>query len=154
MRPVLALALVIGVALAGGPALAIGGAGGPAAAKNNPYAQAVKLIKAGNYAQAVPLLEKTVKANPTNADAYNYLGFSHRKLGDLEAAFDNYRRALDIDPEHRGANEYLGELYLELGELQKAEERLEVLNGACFFGCEEYDELKEAIAAYKAKAGR
>ena len=40
-----------------------------------------------------------------------------------------------------------------LDQLAKAEERLKVLDKACFFGCEEYSELKEKIAAYKAKTG-
>jgi hypothetical protein len=60
---------------------------------------------------------------------------------------------LALKPKHRGANEYLGELYLEMGDLAKAEERLEVLDGACWFGCDEYSDLKEAIAKYKAQTG-
>ena len=56
-----------------------------------------------------------------------------------------------MSPKHRGANEYLGELYLETDQLAKAEERLKVLDGACFLGCEEYDDLKEAIEKYKEK---
>ncbi len=62
-----------------------------------------------------------------------------------------YQKALAIKPDHRGANEYIGELYLETGKPAKARERLKVLDSACFFGCEEYDELKAAIAAYEAK---
>ena len=68
-------------------------------------------------------------------------------------AFDYYRRALAIEPRHLGANEYLGELYLETGELAKAEERLRELAIACPSGCEERDELSEAIDAYKAERG-
>ena len=83
----------------------------------------------------------------------NYLGFSHRKLGNYEEAERYYLRALEIEPEHRGANEYIGELYLETDRPELAEERLQVLDDACFFGCEEYDELKEAIEAYKAAKG-
>jgi hypothetical protein len=40
-----------------------------------------------------------------------------------------------------------------MGDVPKAEERLAVLDKVCFFGCEEYSELKEAIADYKAKNG-
>ncbi len=68
-------------------------------------------------------------------------------------ALAHYGRALELEPEHRGANEYLGELYLDLGQLAKAEERLQVLDKACFFGCEEYSELKAKIEAYMAQAG-
>jgi hypothetical protein len=75
-------------------------------------------------------------------------------LGDTGKAFEHYRIALKIDPKHRGANEYLGELYLETDQLVKAEERLKVLDKACRWGCEEYDDLKEAIEKYKEKKNR
>ncbi len=110
-------------------------------------------MEAGKYAAANPLLQKTVAKESKNADAYNLLGYSHRKLGDVEMAMAHYGRALELDPKHRGANEYLGELYLELGRLDEAQERLAVLDKACFFGCEEYRELKGLIAAYQAKTG-
>ncbi len=74
-------------------------------------------------------------------------------LGDVEMALAHYRRALEMEPGHRGANEYLGELYLELDRLDAARERLEVLDDACFFGCEEYSELKAKIEAYMAQTG-
>lgn len=89
--------------------------------------------------------------NPNNADVHNLLGYSCRKLGNTEKAFEHYGIVLELDPEHRGANEHLGELYVETGQLEKAEERLQVLDEACFFGCEDYDELKQVIEANKAR---
>ncbi len=160
----LALALVLGVTLCLGlaavPVLAMGGGGGNGAdnesakaKKTNPdFVQAKGLIEASNYAAAIPLLQAVVAAEPKNADAFNYLGYSQRKLGDRQAALTNYLRAIVLKPEHLGANEYLGELYLEMGQLDKAQERLKVLDDACFWGCEEYRELKAAIKAYRAKA--
>ena len=50
-----------------------------------------------------------------------------------------------MDPRHRGAHEYIGELYLKLNQLDKAKYHLSKLDSICFFGCEEYDELKEAL---------
>ncbi len=150
----MALALFLSLALGAGQALAVGGGGSTSAKKDNPaYAQAVKLVDAGDYAGAIPLLQKVIAADPTNANAHNYLGFSHRKLGDMEMALTQYGKALELNPRHRGANEYLGELYLDLGQLDKAKERLSVLDDVCFFGCEEYRELKEKIKIYQAKAG-
>jgi Flp pilus assembly protein TadD len=133
------------------PAEAAGG--GSLKPKNPDFVQALKLVNDGNFAAALPFLEKVVTAEPKNADALNVLGYSQRKLGDRDAALENYLAALEIDPEHRGANEYLGELYLEADELGKAEERLKVLDGACFFGCDAYSELKESIETYKKQQG-
>ena len=107
----------------------------------------------GNFEVAVGHFTKAVNTDPTNADAYNMLGFSHRKLGNVNLAFENYKAALEINPDHRGANEYIGELYLELGDLASAEKHLKVLDKACFFGCEAYTDLKSAIKKYKTKQG-
>lgn len=121
---------------------------------SGPMAEATRAMNAEKFAQAIPILESIVRKDPVNADAFNYLGYSHRKLGQPEQAKTYYLKALEIDPEHKGANEYIGELYLELDDLAAAEERLEVLDDACgLFGCEEYDELKERIGANKTAKG-
>ena len=148
-----ALVLVVGLLLAAGPVLAAGGGGSRKSTKDTNYTQAEKLVKDGKYADAIPLLDKAVKANPKSADAYNYLGYSYRQLGQFDSAMEYYNTALSLQPKHLGANEYLGELYLQLGEVDKAEERLAVLDKECFFGCEEYSDLKQAIAEYKAQQG-
>ena len=144
VRPIVAAAA--GLCLMTGVAFAAGGSNDSASMKNADYAQATKLIQAGDFGAAVPLLQKVVTADP------NYLGYSERKQGHMDAAMAHYMKALSLKPEHRGANEYLGELYLEMGQLDKAKERLDVLDKACFFGCEEYRELKEKIKDYQAKA--
>ena len=91
-----------------------------------------------------------IAGDSQNADAWNFLGFSHRNLKSYDQALDAYQKALAIDPEHRGANEYLGELDLRTGDLAKAKERLEKQDDACIFGCEEFDDLKQAIKAFEA----
>lgn len=147
----IAAALTLG--LCANAALAAGGGDTAAAKQDKYYVEAKKNIDAGNYTRAVTLLEQSVAENPDNPDAWNNLGYSLRKSGQTEEALASYRKALALDPEHRGANEYLGELYLEMDDLAKAKERLDVLDGACFFGCREYTDLKEAIKAYEAKTG-
>ena len=132
------------------PAWAAGNDEPAAAAPESAYGKGVALVQEEDYAAAIEELDAALAEDPEDADTLNYLGYAHRKLGNYEEAEDYYLRALEQEPEHRGANEYLGELYLETGRLELAEERLAVLDDACFFGCEEYDELKEAIEAYKA----
>ena len=112
-----------------------------------------KLVEAADFEDALEILENLNRSEPGNADVLNMLGYAHRKLGRVEAAFDHYREALAIEPRHLGANEYLGELYLETGDLEMAQERLAELATACPSGCEERDELSEAIAAYRKAHG-
>jgi len=147
-----ALAATMIAALAAGPAYAAGGDNddGDSSSWVNPdYTAAVAKIEAGDYEAAIPLLESVAGSDPDNADAYNYLGYANRKLKRYAVALDHYQRALTLDTSHRGAHEYIGELYLETGDLEKAEEHLAALDRICFFGCDEYDELKELVEAYK-----
>jgi len=149
------VALAALIAAPAGAAWAMGGSSnsssGKAAslAKDADYTAAVKAIQGDKYADAIPLLQKVVARDPKNADAWNYLGFSNRKLGKYADALADYEKALAINPDHLGANEYLGELYLQTGETTKAQERLAKLDKLCLFGCPEYRALKAAIAAKK-----
>ncbi len=144
------LAVVLSLALAS-TALA---AGAPSTSERptqpTTYDLGVKAVQAKDYARALTLLQKVVREQPRNADAWNWIGFSHRNLKQFDQALTAYRKALAVNPDHRGANEYLGELYLQTGDLKKARQQLEKLDGLCFFGCKEYDDLKQAIQAYEA----
>ena len=123
--------------------------GGGYAERNSRLKPVEELIEAENYAGAITELEKALAEEPKDADVLNLLAYSHRKSMHFDIALDYYLQALEIEPKHRGANEYLGELYLQMDRLDLALERLEVLDKDCFFGCREYDELEEAIEAYR-----
>lgn len=114
-------------------------------------AQARDAVAAGDYSRAIIELEALLRQRPDDADVLNLMGYSQRKAGHAEQALAFYTKALEIEPKHRGANEYLGQLYLEMGKLELARERLAVLDRACFFGCDEYTELKQAIEAHVQK---
>ena len=139
-------AIIIGV-MASAPALADGGN----AERNSRLAPFQKLIEDKKFDAAVGKLRAALREQPEDADLLNLLAFSQRNLERYDEALENYLKALRIDPDHRGANEYLGELYLQLGQLERARERLKVLDEECFFGCDEYDELEEAIENYISK---
>jgi Flp pilus assembly protein TadD len=121
--------------------------------ENSNVAAARKAIEAKDFKSAVAHLTKAVQEEPKNADAHSMLGYSYRKLGTFDKSMEHYQTALKLDANHLSAHEYLGELYLEMNKLANAEKQLAALKKACpFFGkCEEYDDLKQAIDAYKAK---
>ncbi|MBP6818758.1 MAG: tetratricopeptide repeat protein [Ferrovibrio sp.] len=146
-----ALAVALGLAM---PVLAMGpspNAPTEAAKPVDPnFTEGKKAIDRKDWAAAVPLFQAVVAKDAKNADAFNWLGYAQRNNGDYTAAFAAYNEALKIDPRHKGAHEYIGEAYLKVNDLAKAEEHLKRLDSLCAFGCAEYTELKNKIAAYKA----
>jgi len=150
-KSLLAAALVLGLASA------VMAAGAPSTSRPSPtpkappadYDLGVKAVRAGDYPRALALLQKAVQADPRNADAWNYIGYSHRHLKQFDQSLAAYQKALAINPDHRGAHEYLGELYLQTGDVGKAREQLAKLKGLCPSGCKEYDDLQKAIKEYE-----
>lgn len=145
------LQIIVACVLFAGAGLIQAFADGGGSGRGSRLAPYQQLIEEEKYQAAIDELQAALKEAPDDADLLNLTAYSQRKLLRFDEALVNYQKALQIDPDHLGANEYLGELYLQLGQLDKALERLEVLDKECFFGCEEYDELKEAIENYRAQ---
>ena len=99
-----------------------------------------------HYKKAISHLLKHNKKFPADPDTLNYLGFTHRKVGDYENAEIYYSMGLELDPKHVGINEYMGELFVVTNRLDKAKERLAVLKDC---NCKEYQELKLVIEGKK-----
>jgi tetratricopeptide (TPR) repeat protein len=113
-----------------------------------------KALAAEDWNGAIAAFELAALRDPLNADIQNYIGYAYRRLRQLGPAIGHYQRALMLNPRHRGAHEHLGEAYLMLGESAKAGQMLAALENLCLIPCEEYDDLKRAIAAYKRLATR
>jgi Flp pilus assembly protein TadD len=125
-----------------------------AAPTNDKFTPARTRITEKNWAAAVEELKKV--NDPASADWNNLMGYSLRNADPANAgeAEKFYNEALRIEPRHRGALEYSGELYLITGNLAMAEQRLATLDKACFLPCEEYTDLKRAVARYKAAGNK
>jgi tetratricopeptide (TPR) repeat protein len=113
-----------------------------------------KALGAEDWNGAIAAFELAALRDPLNADIQNYIGYAYRRLRQLGPAIGHYQQALTLNPRHRGAHEHLGEAYLVLGESAKAEQLLAALGNLCLIPCEEYDDLKRALAAYKKLAAR
>ncbi len=107
--------------------------------------------KAGQYDAAIGLLQRVLASDADNADAHSMLGFAYRKSGDLAISRVHYERALTLAPDHKGALEYYGEWHLQAGDRAGAERLRARLAAVCPTGCEELDDLDEALAETAAK---
>ena len=137
-----------------------GGSGGGETKPVSQYEIAVKMIKKAkkfekknktdkaqkHYKKAIGYLLKHNKKFPADPDTLNYLGFTHRKVGDYKNAEIYYSMGLELDPKHVGINEYMGELFVVTNRLDKAKERLAVLKDC---NCKEYKDLKLVIEGKK-----
>src|SRR5262249_52582667 len=112
------------------------------------FAAGKRAMIAGDWNAAIKALTSAGLRDARNADIQNYLGYIHRRLGDIDRAMQYYERALALNARHRSAHEHLGEAYLAQGDLAKAREHLAALEQICLIPCEEYDDLKRATAAY------
>jgi tetratricopeptide (TPR) repeat protein len=113
-----------------------------------------KALRADNWNGAIAAFELAALRDPTNADIQNYIGYAYRRLHQIGPAIGHYQKALVLNSRHRSAHEHLGEAYLVLGEPARAQQQLAALENLCLIPCEEYEDLKRAIAAYKRLATR
>ncbi len=120
----------------------------------DPLAPARMAIERKRWAPAIEELKKLNASD--NADWNNLMGYALRKqaVPDLDGAQRHYDAALKLNPEHRGALEYSGELALMKGDLATAEAKLATLGRVCGGSCGELDDLKKAVARYKANGNK
>ncbi len=118
------------------------------AADDEIYNAAYWLAKSGSYAEARALL--LTARNPSDPRILNYLGFTTRKLGDVDGALSYYARALEQKPDYTLARSYLGEAHLQKGDLSAAKAELGEIERRCGTACQEHAELAGHIARYEA----
>lgn len=79
--------------------------------------------KAGKaYDNALKKFMRATELNPGMYQAWNYVGYANRKLGNFEAALAAYDRALRLKPDYPEAIEYRGHAYLGLNRLSEAKD--------------------------------
>jgi tetratricopeptide (TPR) repeat protein len=74
------------------------------------------------YAGALKKFSKATELNPAMFEAWNYVGYTNRRLGNYEAALTAYDRALTLKPDYAEAIEYRGHAYLGLNRLGEAKQ--------------------------------
>jgi tetratricopeptide (TPR) repeat protein len=99
------------------------------------------------FEKALKNFDEATQIWPELKEAWNMVGYTSRKTGDVKRAFAAYDRALTLDPDYEEAHEYLGDAYLMSGDLKRAKEQLEWLKA---HNSEEKVDLEEAITRFEA----
>lgn len=73
-----------------------------------------------SYAAAMKKFVHATELQPSNYQAWNYVGYTSRKMGRYEDALAAYDRALRLKPDYAEAIEYRGHAYLGLNRLSDA----------------------------------
>lgn len=72
-------------------------------------------FRAGDYIKAIIYYQRYLEINPNNADIYNAIGYSYRKIAGLrenvELQIENFEKALAIEPNHKYALRNLALVY-------------------------------------------
>ena len=108
-----------------------------------------QLARDGHYLDAIKVLK--MAANENDPAVLTYLGYSHRKLGNIDLGISLYKKALDIDPDNVDTREYLGEGYVSKGELDLAWLELSEIEKRCGTACEEYRALEKALRSSRSQ---
>jgi len=74
------------------------------------------------YKSALGKFEQAVQYAPAMYEAWNYVGYTHRKLGDYDQALTAYDHALALKPSYPEAIEYRGEAYLRMKRFDDAKQ--------------------------------
>lgn len=108
------------------------------------------MARQGQYAEALAVFQ--MAADQDDPRILTGIGFSTRKLGNVDAALPYYARALARDPNMVLTRAYLGEAHIQKGNLAAAVAELGEIARRCGTACEAFAQLSQNIATYKATA--
>jgi Tfp pilus assembly protein PilF len=108
------------------------------------------MARQGQYAEALAVFQ--MAADQDDPRILTGIGFSTRKLGNVDAALPYYARALARDPNMVLTRAYLGEAQIQKGNIAAAEAELAAIARRCGTACEAHAQLSKTIATYKAAA--
>ena len=87
---------------------------------NTTLQQARDLEKAGNYDQAIALLQPAAEQNPTEDLLWGYLGDAYKGAKKYPEAIDAYQKAIQLKPTSGGYLSGLADAYAKAGQVDKA----------------------------------
>ena len=74
------------------------------------------------YTSALDKFKQAAQTDPSMPEAWNYVGYTNRKLGNYDVALKSYEQALTLRPGYADALEYRGEAFLGLNRVSDAQQ--------------------------------
>ncbi len=120
--------------------------------------KASEYTKAGNYQQAIAVLEQGITEHSEAASLHFNLGLNYMEVGNSKKAREEFKRTIDLEPAHAKAYQGLGLIYYEREEFGEAaayylatidagkhDELVYYKLGSCYF---KLNRFREAVGAY------
>lgn len=107
------------------------------------YNAARQFAYAGKYDDALKMLKRAKNQNDTRI--LTYYGYTNRKLGNVDVAFDYYNRAISADANNLLARSYMGQGLVQEGKLEEARAQLVEIRDRGGKGTYAYEALYEAL---------
>lgn len=107
------------------------------------YENLRELAHAGRYDDAQAVL---AQMPPDDDRTLTYLGFTSRKMGQMDLAMTYYERALAVNPSNVLARSYMGQGFVEQGKIQDALAQLREIRAHGGTGTWAETSLRDAIA--------
>ena len=81
----------------------------------------IKLYTQGQYQEALDECSKLLRQFTRSIRLYNICGAANASLGKLDAAMDNYKKAISIKPDYVDAHNNLGQAHMKATNFEQAE---------------------------------
>lgn len=81
---------------------------------------AAERVARDSYQESLRHFQEAIRLDASMHEAYTYLGYANRKLGNHAKALAAYQQALQIHPDYPHAIEYQGQAFLGLNRIEEA----------------------------------
>ncbi|MDD3150881.1 MAG: tetratricopeptide repeat protein [Candidatus Gastranaerophilales bacterium] len=85
--------------------------------------KANEYIQQKDYSSAIEILQKIIKKDSFNCEAYKNLGLCSLNIEDYDTAFKMFEKAVEIKPDDALSMFYIGSIYHLIGNPEKAIEK-------------------------------
>ncbi len=84
--------------------------------------KAIDVFNKGKYKEAVKFFKSLLEEDSKNPILYFYIGFSYKKIGNIDSAIENFKKSIEIKPDFSFSLKELGTIYAKKGDFKKAME--------------------------------